>query len=74
MSVGLGDHNYCRNPLGGDGGPWCFADSKDVTWERCDVRVCDDCDTSKDCYTVASILNTLGFKDGFIHGILQGCP
>ena len=32
--------NYCRNPNGDPGGPWCYTD--DVgTWESCGIEWCD---------------------------------
>lgn len=37
-STGMGDpHNYCRNPTGYNGGPWCFVTttSGEDTWEYC---------------------------------------
>ncbi|CAG0883224.1 unnamed protein product [Darwinula stevensoni] len=38
------DHNYCRNPDGKMGGPWCTvsdAESSEESWGYCDVRVCE---------------------------------
>uniref|UniRef100_A0A8C6U631 trypsin n=1 Tax=Neogobius melanostomus TaxID=47308 RepID=A0A8C6U631_9GOBI len=39
---GLGPHNYCRNP-DGERMPWCFyRKGRDLKWDYCDVRKCDD--------------------------------
>jgi hypothetical protein len=32
---GIGDHNYCRNPDGGDG-IWCYTTDPKKRWEYCD--------------------------------------
>ena len=37
-SAGLGGHNFCRNPDGREGGPWCYTlDFPNVRSEACDV-------------------------------------
>lgn len=43
QALGLGRHNYCRNP-DGDAKPWCHVlkDGK-LTWEYCDVPLCSTC-------------------------------
>uniref|UniRef100_A0A8C9MBD3 t-plasminogen activator n=1 Tax=Panthera tigris altaica TaxID=74533 RepID=A0A8C9MBD3_PANTA len=43
QALGLGKHNYCRNP-DGDAKPWCHVlkDHK-LTWEYCDVPQCSTC-------------------------------
>ncbi|XP_037668859.1 tissue-type plasminogen activator isoform X1 [Choloepus didactylus] len=43
QALGLGKHNYCRNP-DGDAKPWCHVqkDGK-LTWEFCDVPQCSTC-------------------------------
>jgi len=35
--------NYCRNPLAGSlykPLPWCYTDSRDMTWEFCNIPRC----------------------------------
>ena len=32
--------NYCRNPDGVPGGPWCYTIDKNKRWEYCDVPLC----------------------------------
>jgi len=34
--VGLGSHNYCRNPGHSDQGIWCFTTDPNKRWELCD--------------------------------------
>uniref|UniRef100_H3DEQ8 Plasminogen activator n=1 Tax=Tetraodon nigroviridis TaxID=99883 RepID=H3DEQ8_TETNG len=42
-SLGLGNHNFCRNP-DGDVGPWCYVYKyMRLTWELCDVPTCSTC-------------------------------
>jgi len=35
-NMGLGDHNYCRNPDGELGGIWCYTTDPNKRWEYCD--------------------------------------
>jgi len=43
-NMGLGDHNYCRNP-DGEGKPWCYNDEgSKPRWELCDIPVCNECE------------------------------
>lgn len=35
-----GDSNFCRNPNGDVGGPWCFTTDPLKRWESCDVPTC----------------------------------
>ena len=38
----LGDHNYCRNPKGEEGGLWCYTTDPDIEWENCSIPFCPD--------------------------------
>ncbi|XP_004483245.1 tissue-type plasminogen activator [Dasypus novemcinctus] len=43
QELGLGKHNYCRNP-DGDAKPWCHVQKYGkLTWEYCDVPQCSTC-------------------------------
>ncbi|XP_055972887.1 tissue-type plasminogen activator isoform X1 [Sorex fumeus] len=43
QALGLGKHNYCRNP-DGDTQPWCHVlKDRKLTWEYCDVPRCSSC-------------------------------
>ncbi|XP_006859989.1 PREDICTED: tissue-type plasminogen activator isoform X2 [Chrysochloris asiatica] len=43
QALGLGKHNYCRNP-DGDAKPWCHVlKDRQLTWEYCDVPQCSTC-------------------------------
>ncbi|XP_051950947.1 tissue-type plasminogen activator-like isoform X2 [Xyrauchen texanus] len=47
-SLGLGNHNYCRNP-DGDTKPWCYVyKSAQMTWEFCSLPTCVT-DPIKEC-------------------------
>ncbi|KAK3236459.1 hypothetical protein CYMTET_53403 [Cymbomonas tetramitiformis] len=32
--------NYCRNPDGDEGGPWCYTSTEGVRWEYCNIESC----------------------------------
>lgn len=34
--------NYCRNPRGEEGGPWCFTTSPETRHEVCDIPLCSE--------------------------------
>nr|XP_033815652.1 hepatocyte growth factor isoform X2 [Geotrypetes seraphini] len=34
--------NYCRNPQGEEGGPWCFTTSPEVRHDVCDIPFCTE--------------------------------
>ncbi|XP_017577202.1 plasminogen [Pygocentrus nattereri] len=34
------ESNYCRNPDGDKGGPWCYTMDEGKRWEHCDVQDC----------------------------------
>ena len=36
----VGEHNYCRNPVGDDYGVWCYTTDPIVMWEYCSVLIC----------------------------------
>lgn len=38
-NLGLGDHNYCRNPDGGEKA-WCYTTDDRTRWEYCNVDNC----------------------------------
>lgn len=43
QALGLGKHNYCRNP-DGDARPWCHVmKDRKLTWEYCDIAQCSTC-------------------------------
>jgi hypothetical protein len=39
--------NFCRNPDGDPGGPWCYTLDKEKRWEHCDVMICEECKRTK---------------------------
>ena len=48
--VGLGDHNYCRNPSNDPGGAWCFTTDPEKRWDYCDVPKCSLPFSKRDCW------------------------
>uniref|UniRef100_F7HV91 Tissue-type plasminogen activator n=1 Tax=Callithrix jacchus TaxID=9483 RepID=F7HV91_CALJA len=43
QALGLGKHNFCRNP-DGDAKPWCHVlKNLRLTWEYCDIPSCSTC-------------------------------
>ncbi|XP_039767949.1 tissue-type plasminogen activator isoform X2 [Ornithorhynchus anatinus] len=50
IKLGLGNHNYCRNP-DKDSRPWCYVFRKgEYTWEFCSTPLCTQ-EKSGDCYS-----------------------
>lgn len=39
--VGIGNHNFCRNPDGSEEKPWCFTMDPTVEREKCNVPKCE---------------------------------
>ncbi|XP_053552890.1 kremen protein 2-like, partial [Bombina bombina] len=41
QDLGLGNHNYCRNP-DGDVQPWCYVSESEegIYWKYCDIPTC----------------------------------
>ena len=33
--------NFCRNPDGRAGGPWCYTTDQGTEWEYCDIPLCE---------------------------------
>ncbi|CAG0890830.1 unnamed protein product [Darwinula stevensoni] len=65
------EQNYCRNPTGKPGGPWCkIPDPTDsgYDWEYCDVRLCAGEDAKRTCETegrcAAKPLECISTKEG----------
>ncbi|XP_069370993.1 plasminogen [Paralichthys olivaceus] len=36
------DSNFCRNPDGDSGGPWCYTTDPNTRWEHCNVASCTE--------------------------------
>ncbi|XP_029281690.1 plasminogen [Cottoperca gobio] len=36
------ESNFCRNPDGDSGGPWCYTTDPDTRWENCNVPSCTE--------------------------------
>lgn len=34
------ESNFCRNPDGDNGGPWCYTTDANTRWEHCSVPSC----------------------------------
>ncbi len=41
------ESNFCRNPDGKPGGPWCYTMDKNMPWEYCEVPYCEGTFSSK---------------------------
>ena len=58
----VGEHNYCRNPVGAPGGVWCFTTDPDKPLELCSVPMCHptyDCQEGDPLgVTYVGIMNT----------------
>jgi len=42
QDMGIGDHNYCRNPAAKYTKVWCYTSSPGTRWDWCDVPTCVD--------------------------------
>ena len=38
--LGIGEHNFCRNPTGARDRPWCYTNDAFLEWEYCNVSKC----------------------------------
>ena len=47
--------NFCRNPDGREGGPWCYTTSEEVEWEYCGIPDCP-------CELLFRFLNLLSMR------------
>ncbi|ROL52489.1 Plasminogen [Anabarilius grahami] len=36
------ESNFCRNPDGDKGGPWCYTTDPEKRWEHCDIQDCTE--------------------------------
>ncbi|XP_056620632.1 plasminogen isoform X1 [Triplophysa dalaica] len=36
------ESNFCRNPDGDKGGPWCYTTDPEKRWENCDIQDCTE--------------------------------
>ncbi|KAL0967413.1 hypothetical protein UPYG_G00251930 [Umbra pygmaea] len=36
------ESNFCRNPDGDSGGPWCYTTDPDTRWETCQIQDCSE--------------------------------
>ncbi|XP_051500734.1 apolipoprotein(a)-like isoform X2 [Myxocyprinus asiaticus] len=36
------ESNFCRNPNGDNGGPWCYTTDQEKRWEHCDITNCTE--------------------------------
>ncbi|KAM4770976.1 plasminogen-like [Rhinophrynus dorsalis] len=54
------EKNYCRNPDGDEGGPWCYvANSDTVTFDFCDIPQCSSQVTKEKNVDVSSVSQTV---------------
>lgn len=59
--------NYCRTPLydsDNAGGPWCYVNSTDISWERCNIPICG----GAECPVFVDNLETLDRKTRYHYG------
>lgn len=50
--------NYCRNPDGEPGGPWCYTNDRNKRWEYCNIPSCPI--TDEQCYEEGKGISYLG--------------
>ena len=67
-SLGVGNHNYCRNPDKKDR-PWCFTNDKKKRWEYCDIGKTDKKCLSKDGNTDSVIKSISSSKYQIAAGV-----
>ncbi|XP_061053638.1 hepatocyte growth factor isoform X3 [Eubalaena glacialis] len=71
--------NYCRNPRGEEGGPWCFTSNPEVRYEVCDIPQCSEAhstmnDTDVPMETTECIQGQGEGYRGIINTIWNGIP
>mmetsp|Transcript_111095 Transcript_111095/g.313419 ORF Transcript_111095/g.313419 Transcript_111095/m.313419 type:complete len:248 (+) Transcript_111095:96-839(+) len=49
--LGIGNHNYCRNPSGSKAKPWCYTVDPNVEWEFCEVPACTNSSLAPTAWT-----------------------
>ena len=69
--AGLGDHNYCRNPIL-DPRPWCYTVDFEERWEYCDVgESSPNCDDPGEFIELLYDTNKMRLKCNFCAAIVR---